>query len=301
MPTNETTVTASRMSPAVTVVDVTAGTTTDWRQDFFLCSDLHIDSPHFRRDLFDAHMAEARNRNAKVLIFGDVVDAMQGRKDKRAAKAELLSDLLADPDDPRLTYFDLLPRYVANVLEPHADLILFMSEGNHETAIAKHNEVNVLDHIVASLNERRGLSIVRAGYGGWLFFRMKRVGRSAEQRRVTLAYNHGWGGGAPVTHGVIQANRQQTWLDADVIVNGHNHRQWHLIAKRETLATNGELVYRVQNVVRCPGYKDEFGGSRSGGYAIDGGASPVPFGGWWMRVTWPRKELPRLHFTAEAS
>jgi len=67
-------------------------TGSDWRQRFLLISDIHIDSPHCDRKLLRRHLDEAKGDGAGVLIFGDLLDVMQGRDDRRSSKADLRDD-----------------------------------------------------------------------------------------------------------------------------------------------------------------------------------------------------------------
>ena len=64
-----------------------------WEQWFLLMSDNHHDSIYCNRDLETEHLEEAKRRNARVFIFGDFFDAMQGRFDPRRSMDELRKDV----------------------------------------------------------------------------------------------------------------------------------------------------------------------------------------------------------------
>jgi UDP-2,3-diacylglucosamine pyrophosphatase LpxH len=55
----------------------------DKDQDVLMISDVHFDNPKCDRKLLKKHLDEAKRRNAKVLINGDLFDLMQGKNDKR--------------------------------------------------------------------------------------------------------------------------------------------------------------------------------------------------------------------------
>ena len=61
----------------------------DSRQMFLLLSDLHIDNPKCDRRLLLKVLNEAVERNALILIFGDLFCLMQGKGDPRRSKADI--------------------------------------------------------------------------------------------------------------------------------------------------------------------------------------------------------------------
>lgn len=97
-----------------------------WEQWFFLTSDNHFDSIYCNREKMQADFEEAKRRRARIMIFGDWFDAMQGRFDKRRAPSELRSEYLVDD------YYDRVVLDSAEWLSPYAKYIDIIADGNHE-------------------------------------------------------------------------------------------------------------------------------------------------------------------------
>lgn len=212
-----------------------------------LSSDTHIDSKYCNRDLLFHHLELAKKRNALILDFGDLFDAMQGKFDPRRSADELRPEYL------RSDYYDFVVSDVANMLEPYAKNIVLLGLGNHETGVIKNMNTNLTDRLVYELNHRGG-SIVPGAYGGWVRFMFNVSGRPQGSKK--LYYHHGYGGEAPVTKGVIQTARQAEFLpDADIVVNGHNHNAYHVPRARKRISNKGVEYYDNLHFIRTPGYK----------------------------------------------
>jgi hypothetical protein len=99
-----------------------------------------------------------------------------------------------------------------------------------------------------------------------------------------MKYNHGSGGSAPVTRGLIQTNRQAVFLpDADIVWNGHNHQGYIVPIARERLSDRGKVRKDLCWFLRTPGYKDEYGDGAEG-YAVErSNAGPMTNGAIWLR------------------
>lgn len=102
------------------------GILSEWSQSYLLLADVHFDNPHCRRDILMRLLNQARARNAGILVFGDWFCAMQGRWDPRANKESLR------PEHRTGNYLDALVDSSLELLEPYADLIVMMGDGNHE-------------------------------------------------------------------------------------------------------------------------------------------------------------------------
>ena len=246
-----------------------------WEQWFLLMSDNHHDSIYCNRELEKQHLEEARKRNARVFIFGDFFDAMQGRFDPRRSMDELR------PEYRRADYYDVVIKDTAEFFKPYSDLLDMISDGNHELAVLKNSNTNLADRLVFSLNEK-GANIIHGGYGGWIIFRLDTTGKGGQS--MNLKYFHGAGGEAPVTRGAIQTNRQAVFLpDADVVVNGHNHQSYYIPISRERISQMGKQYMDIQHHVRIPGYKQDYGDGTCGWNVTKGGV-PKPIGCIWMRM-----------------
>jgi hypothetical protein len=245
---------------------------TRWEQWLLLTSDHHWDNPKCRRDLLERDLNECRARKGLALSFGDTFCAMQGPHDKRMAKG----DTRSEHDTP--AYYDDLVNTGAEWYGQWKDLWLLMTSGNHETSVLKHSSTSLIDRLAAALRQQGGFC--RAGsYRGWANFQFD--GLNDKNARV-IHWHHGFGGGGPVTKGLIDNHRMQTYVrGADIYCMGHVHYQNLDINEVEEYRAGQGPVKKREYFVRCSSYKDEFG---SDGYHIEKGRGPRPLGGWWCRL-----------------
>jgi predicted phosphodiesterase len=245
--------------------------------NFLLLSDIHLDNPKCDRKLLISHLEKCKEMGGSVLMFGDVLCLMQGKKDRRGSKGSIRPEHMGD------NYFDLVFRESAEFLRPYASMILMMGDGNHETAVINNQEVNPLDN-VARLMKEDGSKVEHMNYQGFVRFVFSKNGGSV--RRCTLFFHHGtWGG--IITKGVMGGGRYaQIAPDADVIVNGHNHERSIVSHPCYRVADNGNVWIEQRWHVQCGTYKNEFGSGA--GWAAEKIVMPKSLGGIWMRLR-PRK------------
>lgn len=270
---------------AVTTIRI-SGIKAGWEQWFLLMSDNHHDSIYCNRELEKQHLEEAKKRNARVFIFGDFFDAMQGRFDPRRSMDELR------PEYRKETYYDIVIDDCAEFFKPYKHLIDVISDGNHELAVQKNANISLPDRLIRDLN-KDGANIIHGGYGGWIRFNLETNGSG---QSINMKYFHGAGAEAPVTRGVIQTNRQAVFLpDADVVVNGHNHNAYYVPISRERISNKGKLYMDIQHHIRIPGYKQEYGDGTKG-WDVTRGGIPKPIGAIWMRMWFDQMaSFPRNH------
>lgn len=243
----------------------------------FVTSDLHIDSVNCNRSVMLEDLEEAKKRDAKILIFGDIFDAMQGRFDPRRSLDELR------PEYRRNDYYDYVVTDVARILKPYAQNILLITPGNHETAVTKNASISLVDRLVWMMNLENQTTILQGGYGGWVRF-MYACGTSGKRTSVRLKYHHGFGGDAPVTRGVIHTNRQNVFIkNADIVVNGHNHNAYYVPIVSESLSDMGKVIFSTTHHVRTPGYKQDYADGANG-WAVEKGMVPKPMGGAFISM-----------------
>lgn len=251
--------------------DVEAG----WSQKLLLIADVHFDSPLCDRRLLTRHLDEAKHYAAGIMCVGDWFDVMGGRADPRRSKTGTANQHNVD------SYLDAVVDESAEYLSPYQGNLLMMADGNHETAIRRNVEVDLLEHLC------RALQVQHMGYCGWVrcLFERKGVRGSRTQRRMW--YHHGAGGGGEVTKGVIGTARRAVYLpDADVVVTGHIHEAWQLELVRYRLSDGGMERKDSQLHIQLPTYKDE--AMVGGGYHIEKGRPPKPMGGWWLEFGYDR-------------
>jgi len=121
------------------------------------------------------------------------------------------------------------------------------------------------------------VGVQQGGYAGWVLFRGRGSGRKVAIWK--LWYHHGYGGGGPVTRGVIDFSRYLVDIDADAVVSGHIHQRTLIEAKRQRLTSQGIPEISPLYLVRSSTYKDE---SVTDGWAVEKGMSARPMGGWWL-------------------
>lgn len=211
-------------------------------------SDLHLDHPNSDHDLIAKHLNLAKKTNAAIIIGGDLFDAMQLRSDPRRSYGGLREDHKKDD------YIDAIIDSAVKMLKKHADHILAIADGNHETAVLR----NAATHITKRVCEAIGCQ--HLPYRGWM-----RWGDKA------IYYAHGASGhSAPVTLGVIDVARQRAWADADVIWNGHSHTAY--VIPFVKFSGDGR---RLCWAVRTPSYiKFQFGSA----WGDEKGLAPQPNG-----------------------
>lgn len=262
-------------------------------QDFLLISDVHFDNPKCDRNLLKKHLDEALKRDAKILINGDFFCVMQGLTDKRHNKGDIL------PQHVGPNYFDLILEDATAFFKPYAKHIALMGYGNHETAVMRRGEHDILQNFVYRMKYEHGADIHLGGYGGWIVVKQKmRTDSDMHDKNLLIKYFHGSGGGGAVTKGTIGNQRRMASVHgADVIWTGHVHELHHHLDMAETLVSvrasgrdNHEIVHKKVHHVTTSGYKEEYGDG-SGGYHIEKGRPPKPLGGYWMRSVIYRKQV----------
>ena len=252
-------------SPDVLTIRHT-GMTVGWEQRYLLISDVHFDSPHCDRRLLSKHLEQAKDSGAGILCIGDWFDAMQGKNDKRGSKGDL------KPEDKENAYFNALLNNSSTYLQDYADQLVMVSDGNHDTSIVKHNEIDILELMCDRLN------VFHGGYSGFIRFMFE--GNKSNRSSVWAYFEHGSGGGGPVTKGTIQTNRRAAKAWADIYVSGHIHESWVLENVVAKPVDSGRVLLATQTHVQLPTYKQEY--TMRGGFHVEKGRPPKPLGGYWL-------------------
>ena len=254
----------------------------DGQKDMYvlLTSDVHWDNPHCDRELYRSHLEQAKERNAAIIDIGDFFCCMQGKYDKRSNKSAIRPEHMAGD------YLDRLVDTATDYLEPFADNLLVMGQGNHESSIRGRHETDLTERLTTRLSIN-GRKVYRGGYSGWVVFRYRTMN---DDRTATLKlwYVHGYGGGGPVTVDNIQAQRQVAYVDADILVSGHTHDSWSRDFMRIGLSQTWQPQQRLVEYVKVGTYKDEYGDGSSG-WHIETGKPPKPKAAKWLRL-WYRND-----------
>lgn len=249
---------------------------------FLLQSDVHADSIDCDMSKLQKDLKKARDLGATILINGDLFDAMQGRNDPRRSYKELKESLKSED------YYDGVLEDVWSTYKPYADLIGFVGYGNHEYSVQRHSGTDLVNRLVGKIRDPQvGGKAVAGGFGTWARFAYYAHKQDTPTDSVRMYANHGYGGTeAPVTKGVIQTNRQGTYLrNVDVVWNGHNHNGYIVPIQTIGLTNKDTLEESTIWYLRTPGYKN---GYRNGieGWETYSGMGPKPIGSIWMKLQW---------------
>lgn len=241
-------------------------------QEMLFISDVHFDSTKCDRELLTKHLDEARKRGAKVFVFGDWFDLMQGKYDPRGNYSDLR------PEYKSITYLDDVIEDSAKYLQEYKHQIVFIGRGNHETNIEKRLHTSPLDRLAAIHNQNGG-NIVVGGYSGWLMCHIKSGDSSKAMSAVH--FHHGYGGNAPRSKGVLGVDiDQMQFPDASVIVRGHTHQKWHVPVVVDRISERGNAYQQRVHHLRTGSYKKL--GDRYAGWAVEKNFNTPTLGGWWL-------------------
>lgn len=288
-------ISTAKPNPQVVVVNCELDRIAD-EAVFLLRSDAHHDAVACDRDLEMRHLLEAERRNAHIMDIGDLFDVMQGRYDKRSDRSALREEYQVG------SYLNRLVDVAADRYSRFAPRWILLSRGNHETAIAKHNDVDLTEQLYARLKPSAP-NLQLGTYQGFVLLRVKlpskRVGT------LSIAYHHGFGGSAPVTRGVIQSNRMAiSYPDADIVWSGHTHTEYYVTLSRIRI-NNEDLPERSEQThIKSPGYKEDT--TKGEGWAVEKGFMPGSLGAWWLRVWIERTrtggiDATRIRYSLEAA
>lgn len=241
-----------------------------------LSSDRHHDNAHSDQAMERRHLDEIAKRKGGVIDCGDLFCAMQGKWDPRADRSAMREEYHSG---------DYLDALVREAVKFYKDVpFICVGRGNHETAIAKRHQTDLTERLCAGLSTAP-CPVYSGGYGGWILFRL--VSTHGGSFAFKLRYFHGTGGGAIMTHGVLDTRRHASLFpDADMVITGHSHHHWVVPIARERIRQfcgQAEVVVDEQLHVRIGTYKDEHGDGY-GGWAIEKGLPPKGLGAVWMRL-----------------
>lgn len=245
-----------------------------WQQKILLLADIHFDSEHCDRRLLRELLDEAKAQGALILIIGDLLDVMGGRNDRRGSKGALRSEYKRDD------YVNAVIDDVCAFLEPYRENILFISTGNHETAILKFVEYDLLASIC------RRLQVQKMGYAGFLRLQFSQCQGKGHRCRKIVYFHHGSAGGE-VTLGIQRATRESSKVLADFYIGGHNHSTWYAETRRTRLNDAGNVQKDTEVHISIPTLKDEH--DLEGGYHIEKDRSPRPMGGFMLEFFYKKR------------
>jgi predicted phosphodiesterase len=252
------------------------GIKSGWEGHTLFLSDVHFDAKHCDRRLFKEHLERAKAKGAKIFIVGDFFDAMGGKWDKRSTKADIR------PDYNTAHYFDDIIDDAAAFLKPYTENIAMISMGNHESSVLLRHETNLTGRLCRAL----GPTVFDRKYAGFIRFQFEAYNIRTSK---TLFYTHGAGGSSPVTRGVIQSQRRQHDLRADIYVSGHTHSEWNVPRPYTKLNEQCNVEVHKCHHISLGCYKQDH---LEGGWADHKGFGAASIGAAWIRWFYKHKALP---------
>lgn len=234
-------------------------------------TDLHWDSAHCELSLLKSHLDTALKYNIPVIIIGDLYDVMQGKYDPRSDQNTLR------PEHRGNCYFDAIIDTSLEWFRPYASIMALVSPGNHEGAVMKRQQIDLISRFCRGLKDF-GSKVISAPDWGFMLVKMQKR-HSVDTKRIF--YQHGYGGGGEVTRGLIDHSRTRGQWDADVYVSGHIHRRNIDENIMVRCSSRGHVTHQQQLFVRCGSYKDE----THDAWHISKGRGARPLGGWFLNFT----------------
>jgi predicted phosphodiesterase len=241
-----------------------------------LLSDIHWDNPKCDRGILKRHLDYCLENKIPVFINGDFFCLMQGRGDRRGNKSDIR------PEHNNAKYLDSIVETAVEWWSPYASILTVIGYGNHETAIIKYQETDLLQRFVDLFNYKNKSNVHTGGYGGWIVLKYNFATHTSMVKQ--LKYFHGSGGGGIVTKGAINLTRALESYEAmDIFVMGHIHENASRNDVRDTLTFNkGKRCYELQqkqiHLAITGSYKEEYGDG-SNGWHVERGAPVKPVGG----------------------
>ena len=262
------------------------------KADIAVLSDIHWDNPKCDWGLLKKHLDYCVKEDIPIVITGDFFCLMQGRGDKRSNKSDIR------PEHNNAKYLDSIVDTAVEWWTPYAQQIALISYGNHETAIIKWQETDILDRFIKSINLKTGSNIQKGGYGGWLIYTLEITNRKTSAFRHK--YFHGSGGGGIVTKGAINLTRAlETYENMDLFTMGHIHENSARNDVRESLEyVNGVYRMKHKKIHLCitGTYKEEYEDGTKG-WHVERGAPPKPIGGRIVTFSTKRVNGPTIQET----
>jgi len=264
---------------------------------FQLISDCHIGGAHTDHKFLKRELKQAASDGCRISVNGDVFDCILTRDLKRY-RPEALHPRLQG----RSNILNETVKMGVEIFGPFAPYIDMIGCGNHEAAVEKHHNKDMIQDLVEELNTDFGGNIDYGGYSGFIQYRCKRMpgGKGDPSTIFTIYYHHGAGGNAPVTKSMIDFARKSVWIDSDLVWVAHKH---HSVGDTTPLQMRcprqgDQPVFDQQVFVMTGGYLDTLKGQsqqeimtqgRNASYAEDMGLPPQAKGGARVLVKFHRR------------
>jgi hypothetical protein len=257
-----------------------------------ILSDLHWDNPKCDWKLLKSHLDYCLKEQIPVFVNGDFFCLMQGKGDKRGNKSDIR------PEHNNAKYLDSIVETAVKWFSPYASILTVIGYGNHETAIIKYQETDILQRFVDLMNHVNGTNIKTGGYGGWINLMTRYSETNTSRFSSKMKYFHGSGGGGIVTKGAINLTRAlETYEGMEIFALGHIHENASRNDVRDCLEYNpGSRKYEqklkeIHHMITGT-YKEEYEDG-SHGWHVERGAPPKPVGGRILEIQLVRKQVDK--------
>ena len=183
--------------------------------NYFLCSDLHMESPEHDRKLLVKELDYAVKKEADIFFAGDIFEFLMNGDRKRFSPSK---EKYYGED----AHINFAIDEAFEVLKPYGPNIKAALCGNHETSVMKHHSIDPVALLIDRLNELPDTNIEYLGYSGYIRVRYT-YEKGNHCQSFDIYATHGTGGGAVITKGTIGVNRQMTAHIANLYWSGHTH------------------------------------------------------------------------------
>jgi len=255
-------------------------------------SDLHWDNPKCDWTILKKDLDYCLKESIPIMINGDMFCLMQGRGDNRKNKSDIR------PEHNNAKYLDSIVETAVEWFTPYAHLLIVIGYGNHETAIIKFQETDILARFVKLLNLKNHTNVQVGGYGGWLVINQI-VRKPASSKIMKIRYFHGSGGGGIVTKGALNLTRAlEMYEDFDVFTMGHIHENAARNDVRDRIIQGRDTYRQEQKQIHMcltGTYKEEYGDG-SKGWHVERGAPIKPVGGRILTIDYKRVHKKNMDY-----
>lgn len=175
-------------------------------------TDLHVGAPDFDEDafLYRRSLIES-DPQARFTMGGDGGDLIFHR-DRRYSPTELHPRYRLATDVRTAG-----KEHLVELFRPIADKCIGWADGNHERAMDDHNGGKFGVEVCCAL----GVEHCYVGYRG--FTSISAHLTKTQNMSVLIDLQHGWQSGRLKGAPVVQAEREFSTTDADIVLRGHNH------------------------------------------------------------------------------
>jgi len=262
----------------------------EWKW-LYIASDIHLGEQASDITLFKKELQRAQEIDARVLITGDLF-GMISKKDPRYRAGGVVAELRGRDDLVNVTL-----DYAYEILKPYANMIDMISMGNHEIKFQSYHDTEIIGLLLDKLHdmwkEQPGKAPVHGGNVGFLQYQILLGGGSS--KLYDIFYDHGSGGDAPVTKGMIGANRIRCNWGADLYILSHNHYRWADALVHGRMNTRGHLEVREQRFIRSGNFHKSYlvrdqNHPSDIDYPEEMSHSLKPLGGTFLRVRVTKKK-----------